>query len=58
MRLRYRIVNVFTHGSGRLTGNPLGVFEDAATLDPVQMQALAVQFNLSETCWRTTHPCR
>ena len=53
MRLRYRIVNVFTHGSGRLTGNPLCVFEDAAALDPVQMQALALQFNLSETCFVT-----
>lgn len=53
MRLRYRIVNVFTHGSGRLTGNPLCVFEDAAALDTVQMQALALQFNLSETCFVT-----
>lgn len=51
MRLRYRTVNVFTHGSGRLTGNPLCVFEDAAALDAGQMQALALQFNLSETCF-------
>jgi PhzF family phenazine biosynthesis protein len=51
MRLSYRIVNVFTHGSGRLTGNPLCVFEDGAALDTVQMQALALQFNLSETCF-------
>ncbi|MBX7186042.1 MAG: PhzF family phenazine biosynthesis protein [Vicinamibacteria bacterium] len=51
--MRYRTVNVFTHGSGRLTGNPLCVFEDAAALDTGQMQALALQFNLSETCFVT-----
>jgi PhzF family phenazine biosynthesis protein len=46
--LSYRIVNVFTRG-GRLTGNPLCVFEDGTGLDASQMQALARQFNLSET---------
>jgi PhzF family phenazine biosynthesis protein len=46
--LRYRIVNVFTRG-GRLTGNPLCVFEDGSGLDTGAMQALALQFNLSET---------
>lgn len=44
----YRIVNVFTR-AGRLTGNPLAVFEDGSGLDDAQMQDLARQFNLSET---------
>lgn len=46
--LRYRIVNVFTR-QGRLTGNPLCVFEDGRDLGGDEMQALARQFNLSET---------
>ena len=45
--LRYRIVNVFAESA--LAGNPLCVFEDGSGLDPAQMQALALQFNLSET---------
>ena len=44
----YRIVNVFTRG-GTLTGNPLCVFENGAGLSDDEMQALALQFNLSET---------
>ena len=44
----FRIVNVFTRG-GTLTGNPLCVFEDARAIDDATMQALARQFNLSET---------
>jgi len=32
-----------------LAGNPLAVFEDAQGLDTATMQALALQFNLSET---------
>lgn len=44
----YRILNVFAR-EGRLTGNPLAVFEDAQGLDDVTMQALGRQFNLSET---------
>jgi len=47
--LAFRIVNVFTLNGGRLTGNPLCVFENAASLDTATMQALARQFNLSET---------
>ncbi len=47
--LAFRIVNVFTQDGGRLTGNPLCVFEDGAGLDDATMQALARQFNLSET---------
>ena len=53
MRLAYRLVNVFTQNSGRLTGNPLCVFEDGGGLDAAQMQALALQFNLSETTFIT-----
>jgi trans-2,3-dihydro-3-hydroxyanthranilate isomerase len=46
---RYHIVNVFTQEFGTFTGNPLCVFESADSLDAVTMQALALQFNLSET---------
>jgi trans-2,3-dihydro-3-hydroxyanthranilate isomerase len=46
--LGFRIVNVFTRGAA-LTGNPLCVFEDGDGLDTGTMQALARQFNLSET---------
>jgi trans-2,3-dihydro-3-hydroxyanthranilate isomerase len=45
----YRIVNVFTQGREPLSGNPLCVFEKAQGLDTPRMQALALQFNLSET---------
>jgi trans-2,3-dihydro-3-hydroxyanthranilate isomerase len=46
---RFRIINVFTVGGDRLSGNPLCVFEDARGLSDTQMQALARQMNLSET---------
>ena len=49
MELRYRILNVFTSGGARLSGNPLAVVEDGSALDTAAMQALARQFNLSET---------
>jgi PhzF family phenazine biosynthesis protein len=45
----FRIVNVFTRDGQPLSGNPLCVFEDGAGLDSDRMQALARQFNLSET---------
>src|SRR5258707_7173697 len=45
----FRIVNVFTQGQGPFTGNPLCVFENGEGLNIAQMQALARQFNLSET---------
>jgi PhzF family phenazine biosynthesis protein len=45
----FRIVNVFTQQRGALTGNPLCVFEDGSVFDTQTMQALARQFNLSET---------
>jgi PhzF family phenazine biosynthesis protein len=51
MQLKFRILNVFTSGGGRLSGNPLAVVEDGSGLDPAQMQALARQFNLSETTY-------
>jgi PhzF family phenazine biosynthesis protein len=44
----YRILNVFAR-EGRLTGNPLCVFEDGRGLDGETQQGLARQFNLSET---------
>lgn len=47
-RYAFRILNVFAR-EGRLTGNPLCVFEDGSGLDDAAMQALARQFNLSET---------
>ncbi len=46
---RFRIVNVFTRGRTALSGNPLCVFEDGNGIDDATMQALARQFNLSET---------
>jgi PhzF family phenazine biosynthesis protein len=49
MQLKYRILNVFTSGGARLSGNPLAVVEDGSTLEIAQMQAIARQFNLSET---------
>jgi trans-2,3-dihydro-3-hydroxyanthranilate isomerase len=47
--LAFRIVNVFTQNRRTLSGNPLCVFENGADLDDATMQALARQFNLSET---------
>src|SRR6202171_218645 len=44
---RYRLVNVFAET--KLAGNPLCGFEDGQGLDDATMQALALQFNLSET---------
>jgi trans-2,3-dihydro-3-hydroxyanthranilate isomerase len=49
LELAYRLLNVFTVAGDRLSGNPLCVFEDARGLEPERMQALARQFNLSET---------
>jgi trans-2,3-dihydro-3-hydroxyanthranilate isomerase len=45
----FRIVNVFTEDQGPFTGNPLCVFENGSGLSSYVMQALARQFNLSET---------
>jgi PhzF family phenazine biosynthesis protein len=45
----FHIVNVFTIGSEKFSGNPLCVFPDARGISDVEMQALARQTNLSET---------
>lgn len=45
--LTFRIVNVFAESA--LAGNPLVVVEDGRALDDATMQALALQFNVSET---------
>lgn len=47
MRRRYQIYDVFTERM--LTGNPLAVVLDAEELETAQMQAIAREFNLSET---------
>lgn len=47
MPYTFRLLNVFAETT--LGGNPLCVFEDARGLDEPTMQALALQFNLSET---------
>ena len=51
-RHAYRIVNVFADAASPqhpLTGNPLCVFENGAAIDDKTQQALAQQFNLSES---------
>ena len=47
MRRAYRLLDVFTET--RLAGNPLAVVLDADGLDDARMQAIAREFNLSET---------
>ena len=47
MSRRYRVLDVFTDTA--LAGNPLAVVTDADGLDTAQMQAIAREFNLSET---------
>jgi trans-2,3-dihydro-3-hydroxyanthranilate isomerase len=47
MERRYTILNVFT--GEREGGNPLAVVDDALGLDAEAMQAIAREFNLSET---------
>src|ERR1700744_1214516 len=47
--LNFRIMNVFTQGDDPFSGNPLCVIENGGALDAASMQALALQFNLSET---------
>jgi trans-2,3-dihydro-3-hydroxyanthranilate isomerase len=49
-KLPFRIVNVFVESdAATFGGNPLAVFEDGRGLDDATMQAIAAQFNLSET---------
>jgi len=54
MELDYRIVDVFTDTP--LQGNPLAVVLDAASLATEQMQAIALEFNLSETTFIQRRP--
>jgi len=49
IRRAFRLLNVFAQPGVPFTGNPLCVFEDARGFDAATMQALAQQFNLSET---------
>lgn len=51
MPLRYEIFDVFTDTA--LAGNPLAVVYGADGLDDVAMQAIAAEFNLSETVFIT-----
>jgi trans-2,3-dihydro-3-hydroxyanthranilate isomerase len=49
-KLPFRIVNVFVESdAAAFGGNPLAVFEDGRGLSDAVMQAVASQFNLSET---------
>ena len=54
MSLSYEVVDVFTDTP--YAGNPLAVVLDAEHLSTQQMQALAREFNLSETAFPTTAP--
>src|SRR5882757_9187071 len=47
MRVNFVTVDVFT--TTRFAGNPLGVVLNAEGLSSAQMQAIAAEFNLSET---------
>jgi trans-2,3-dihydro-3-hydroxyanthranilate isomerase len=47
MKLSYEIWDVFTHQP--LQGNPLALIPDATSLSDLHMQAIAKEFNLSET---------
>jgi trans-2,3-dihydro-3-hydroxyanthranilate isomerase len=49
MQLRYAIVDVFAEAP--LQGNPAAIVFDADALDGVRMQAIAREFNLSETAF-------
>ena len=51
----YRLVNVFAESI--FGGNPLCVFESGTELSDAQMQALALQFNLSETTFIFASDC-
>lgn len=56
-KLPFRLVNVFVESdAATFGGNPLAVFEDARGLDDATMQAIAAQFNLSETTFIFPEP--
>jgi trans-2,3-dihydro-3-hydroxyanthranilate isomerase len=48
-KYHFQTVDVFT--DRRFGGNPLAVFPDARGISPEEMQALAAEFNLSETAF-------
>jgi len=52
--LPYEVVDVFTDAP--FSGNPLAVVLDAEHLSTEQMQAIAAEFNLSETAFPTSPP--
>ena len=54
MGLHFDIVDVFTDRA--YTGNQLAVVHRARTLTAAQMQAIAREFNLSETAFPTPRP--
>lgn len=53
MELPFRLVSVFAVEGDPFSGNPLAVVEDAGDVAPEVMQAVARQFNLSETTFVT-----
>jgi trans-2,3-dihydro-3-hydroxyanthranilate isomerase len=56
-RYTFRLVNVFVESdTATFGGNPLCVFENAHGMTTNQMQALAAQFNLSETTFILPRP--
>ncbi|MBK7610296.1 MAG: PhzF family phenazine biosynthesis protein [Actinomycetales bacterium] len=54
--LAFRLLNVFAIDGDPFSGNPLAVVEDASGLDEARMQAIARQFNLSESTFVTRCP--
>jgi trans-2,3-dihydro-3-hydroxyanthranilate isomerase len=54
LQLKYSIADVFTHTA--LAGNPLAVVIDAVGLSTERMQAIAREFNLSETTFVQRRP--
>lgn len=54
---RFQVLNVFAIAGERFSGNPLCVFEDARGIDDATMQAVALQFNLSETTFILPSSC-
>ncbi len=53
MTRAYRLLNVFALPGDPFSGNPLAVVEDATGLTPQTCQAIARQFNLSESTFVT-----
>ncbi|MGD0800964.1 MAG: PhzF family phenazine biosynthesis protein [Terracidiphilus sp.] len=54
MEVEYFVVDVFTDRA--LAGNPLAVMMNTCSLTPEQMQAIALEFNLSETTFIERRP--